>query len=284
MDATACASFKLSLFLFWFGLGLWGKARPACCGLASLWPDHSSSAVLPVNHSRSVWGGRGALQIHPAVSAAAGSWQQAGNRRGEWQEREARLHLSRNNPVLIWFLDIGPPDLKKARCWYMSKFQILMWIIGTPDNRLISTLYCYPFVSCIILDTILSMQCSLFFYLFVFQAQQLITICKEYIVGLTMEVERKKLPKDTLEDQKRLCEVNICFNLSWNFLCVCKVFICHIFNFFPPLCTDGCLFYTLQSPASTHGSGVAHSSELILQTSKLQDSCWVCLPPTRAGT
>ena len=33
----------------------------------------------------------------------------------------------------------------------------------------------------------------------VFQAQQLITICKEYIVGLTMETERKKLPKDTLD-------------------------------------------------------------------------------------
>lgn len=40
-----------------------------------------------------------------------------------------------------------------------------------------------------------------------FQAQQLITICKEYIVGLTMETERKKLPKDTLDQQKRLCEV-----------------------------------------------------------------------------
>lgn len=58
------------------------------------------------------------------------------------------------------------------------------------------------------------MQCSLVFYLlFAFQAQQLITICKEYIVGLAMEIERKKLPKDTLEDQKRLCEVNICFGL-----------------------------------------------------------------------
>lgn len=39
------------------------------------------------------------------------------------------------------------------------------------------------------------------------QAQQLITICREYIVGLTMETERKKLPKDTLDQQKRLCEV-----------------------------------------------------------------------------
>uniref|UniRef100_A0AAX7VCS4 Coatomer alpha subunit C-terminal domain-containing protein n=1 Tax=Astatotilapia calliptera TaxID=8154 RepID=A0AAX7VCS4_ASTCA len=39
------------------------------------------------------------------------------------------------------------------------------------------------------------------------EAQQLITICREYIVGLTMETERKKLPKDTLEQQKRLCEM-----------------------------------------------------------------------------
>uniref|UniRef100_A0A671WFX1 COPI coat complex subunit alpha n=1 Tax=Sparus aurata TaxID=8175 RepID=A0A671WFX1_SPAAU len=39
------------------------------------------------------------------------------------------------------------------------------------------------------------------------EAQQLITICKEYIVGLTMETERKKLPKDTLDEQKRLCEM-----------------------------------------------------------------------------
>lgn len=46
-------------------------------------------------------------------------------------------------------------------------------------------------------------------FLFLSQAQQLITICKEYIVGLTMETERKKLPKDTLDQQKRLCEVNL---------------------------------------------------------------------------
>ncbi|KAK7944327.1 hypothetical protein WMY93_000055 [Mugilogobius chulae] len=39
------------------------------------------------------------------------------------------------------------------------------------------------------------------------KAQQLITICREYIVGLTMETERKKLPKDTLDQQKRLCEM-----------------------------------------------------------------------------
>lgn len=39
------------------------------------------------------------------------------------------------------------------------------------------------------------------------QAQQLIAICREYIVGLSMEIERKKLPKETLEQQKRTCEV-----------------------------------------------------------------------------
>lgn len=81
------------------------------------------------------------------------------------------------------------------------------------------TLYCYPFVSSIYMHIYptLNMQCSLFlvlYLLFVFQAQQLITICREYIVGLTMEIERKKMPKETLEDQKRLCEVNICFDLS----------------------------------------------------------------------
>ncbi|XP_072354441.1 coatomer subunit alpha [Scyliorhinus torazame] len=39
------------------------------------------------------------------------------------------------------------------------------------------------------------------------EAQQLISICREYILGLSMETERKKLPKDTLEQQKRICEM-----------------------------------------------------------------------------
>ncbi|XP_053408078.1 coatomer subunit alpha-like isoform X1 [Mercenaria mercenaria] len=39
------------------------------------------------------------------------------------------------------------------------------------------------------------------------EAQQLIEICREYIVGLTMEQTRKELPKATLQDQKRLCEM-----------------------------------------------------------------------------
>ncbi|XP_077868363.1 coatomer subunit alpha-like isoform X2 [Saccoglossus kowalevskii] len=39
------------------------------------------------------------------------------------------------------------------------------------------------------------------------EAQQLITICREYIVGLTMEQKRKELPKSSLEDQKRNCEM-----------------------------------------------------------------------------
>ena len=39
------------------------------------------------------------------------------------------------------------------------------------------------------------------------EAQQLLTICREYIVGLQMESMRKKIPKNTLEEQKRLCEL-----------------------------------------------------------------------------
>lgn len=39
------------------------------------------------------------------------------------------------------------------------------------------------------------------------EAQQLLEMCREYIVGLQMEMYRKELPKDTVEDQKRICEV-----------------------------------------------------------------------------
>ena len=39
------------------------------------------------------------------------------------------------------------------------------------------------------------------------EAQQLIEMCREYIVGLQMELHRKEMPKDTIEDQKRVCEV-----------------------------------------------------------------------------
>ncbi|XP_059167634.1 coatomer subunit alpha-like [Physella acuta] len=39
------------------------------------------------------------------------------------------------------------------------------------------------------------------------EAQQLIEICREYIVGLSMENARKELPKSTLEEQKRQCEM-----------------------------------------------------------------------------
>jgi len=39
------------------------------------------------------------------------------------------------------------------------------------------------------------------------EAQQLVEICKEYIVGLLMELQRKDMPKETLEEQKRVCEM-----------------------------------------------------------------------------
>ncbi|XP_054261634.1 coatomer subunit alpha-like [Macrosteles quadrilineatus] len=39
------------------------------------------------------------------------------------------------------------------------------------------------------------------------EAQQLMQICREYIIGLQMETTRKELPKSTLEEQKRICEL-----------------------------------------------------------------------------
>ncbi|XP_076236595.1 coatomer subunit alpha [Calliopsis andreniformis] len=39
------------------------------------------------------------------------------------------------------------------------------------------------------------------------EAEQLIQICREYILGLKMETERKNLPKATLAEQKRICEM-----------------------------------------------------------------------------
>ncbi|XP_047126355.1 coatomer subunit alpha isoform X1 [Hydra vulgaris] len=39
------------------------------------------------------------------------------------------------------------------------------------------------------------------------EAQQLLGICREYLVGLQMETVRKDLPKDTSDQQKRVCEM-----------------------------------------------------------------------------
>lgn len=47
--------------------------------------------------------------------------------------------------------------------------------------------------------------------------------------------------------------------------------------------TDGCLLHPLQPPAGAHGAGVAHSSEPLLQTAKLQDSCRLCATLAGAG-
>ena len=48
-------------------------------------------------------------------------------------------------------------------------------------------------------DDFLSLYCSIHT-----QAQQLLTICREYIVGLSMEIERKELPKVKLVKKKKL--------------------------------------------------------------------------------
>ncbi|KAJ2941519.1 hypothetical protein O0L34_g14564 [Tuta absoluta] len=39
------------------------------------------------------------------------------------------------------------------------------------------------------------------------EAQQLLNICREYLLGLQMECQRKAMPKNTLEEQKRTCEM-----------------------------------------------------------------------------
>nr|XP_034837173.1 coatomer subunit alpha isoform X1 [Maniola hyperantus] len=39
------------------------------------------------------------------------------------------------------------------------------------------------------------------------EAQQLLAICKEYLLGLQMETARKAMPKNTLDEQKRTCEM-----------------------------------------------------------------------------
>ena len=52
------------------------------------------------------------------------------------------------------------------------------------------------------------MACIDYLFFEIIQAQQLIEICREYIVGLQMEVKRKDMPKATLEEQKRISEVS----------------------------------------------------------------------------
>lgn len=39
------------------------------------------------------------------------------------------------------------------------------------------------------------------------EAKQLLEICREYVLGLVMEVDRKQLPKETQEDNIRSCEM-----------------------------------------------------------------------------
>ncbi|RNA31962.1 coatomer subunit alpha [Brachionus plicatilis] len=44
------------------------------------------------------------------------------------------------------------------------------------------------------------------------EAQQLIEVCREYLIGLQMELHRKELPKESIEDQKRACELAAYFS------------------------------------------------------------------------
>lgn len=44
------------------------------------------------------------------------------------------------------------------------------------------------------------------------EAQQLLSICREYVVGIQMETNRKGLPNATIEDKKRHCEMAAYFS------------------------------------------------------------------------
>lgn len=44
------------------------------------------------------------------------------------------------------------------------------------------------------------------------EAQQLLNICREYVVGIKMETNRKGLPNTTIEDKKRHCEMAAYFS------------------------------------------------------------------------
>ena len=59
-----------------------GQAGPPGGGPAPVGPHRAAPAVLPAHHVGPLRGGRGALQGHPALRAAAGGRQQAGDRRG----------------------------------------------------------------------------------------------------------------------------------------------------------------------------------------------------------
>jgi coatomer subunit alpha len=39
------------------------------------------------------------------------------------------------------------------------------------------------------------------------EAQQLLQICRDYILGLNMELQRKDMPKNSLGEMKRVCEM-----------------------------------------------------------------------------
>uniref|UniRef100_A0A2R5L8Q5 Coatomer subunit alpha n=1 Tax=Ornithodoros turicata TaxID=34597 RepID=A0A2R5L8Q5_9ACAR len=43
------------------------------------------------------------------------------------------------------------------------------------------------------------------------EAQQLLEVCREYVIGLSLETERKSQPRETLDQQKRACEMAVYF-------------------------------------------------------------------------
>ena len=140
-----------------------------------------------------------------------------------------------------------------------------------------------------------------------FQAQQLLEICREYIVGLMLEGVRKDMPKETLDQQKRICEVRtrisdsalpissasgpLIPSLSYRWLPTSPTAASspstssscqppdrpHLASF---SLTDGCLLHPLQSPAHPPHPLVSLRTALIPSLSYR----WLPTSPTAASS
>ncbi len=92
------------------------------------------------------------------------------------------------------------------------------------------------------------------------EAQQMVEICREYIVGLQMEIYRKELPKDSLDEQKRVCEVNILV-FAFGYFAIDRESFVNI-----KAC---CVLHTLELATDTQNPNTSHGLESILQIEEL---------------
>jgi hypothetical protein len=99
------------------------------------------------------------------------------------------------------------------------------------------------------------------------EAQQLIEICREYLVGLLMETQRKDMAKETIEEQVRV-------KTPW----LSDLMYCHIGAFL----RDGRLLHSLSTATSAHNADTAHCCHAHIQVEKHEDVCVVGTAGTQA--